>query len=323
MDGQKVVLIATAIVALGIFVMPSTVSLFSGQHYWYNISGGGNEVPCEKCHADIAAEMDALVGPHTGETGYGRLKCGYCHRTFKIEEGDTDSSTNETKGYDQYDDVNTSLEAQYLYTYASGDGSGATPGKQSHAASTIPCMYCHSGGSQGIAGNHDPFSSKSCVCHGVDDGGDPYYYHGDRFYTGSDSDPGECIRCHGTSPVRDVPPAGGFNLTANATDTGERAAHKTFVINSISNPDMEDANEACIACHTGIPVQINWTHARNLVLNATYIPSKKLPPTHFKAHNFSENGTVLVISYGNWSGGAKNGSWPEGNIDIWGYNKAP
>ena len=307
MDGQKVVLIATAIVALGIFVMPSTVSLFSGQHYWYNISGRSNEVPCEKCHADIAAEMDALVGPHTGETGYGRLKCGYCHRTFKIEKGDTG-----TYDWDQYPDVNLSLEAQYLYTYASGDGSGATPGKQAHAASTIPCMYCHSGGSQGIAANHGTPMSNCWGCHQADNP------HNGRFQRDE-----ECYRCHGNDPVRDVPPAGGFNLTANATDTGERAAHKTFVMNSISNPDMEDVNEACIACHTGIPVQINWTHAMNLVLNATYIPSKKVPPTHFKAHNFSENGTVLVISYGNWSGGAKNGSWPSGDIDIWGYNKAP
>jgi len=310
MDGQKVVLIATAIVALGIFVMPSTISLFSGQHYWYNISGRSNEVPCEKCHADIAKEMEQ-IGPHTGETGYRRLKCGYCHRAFKIEKGDTGGPYD----WDQYPDVNLSLEAQYLYTYASGDGSGATPGKQSHAASTIPCMYCHSGGSQGIAANHWSYYSNCWSwCHWMD----PQPPHNGRFQRDE-----ECYRCHGNNPVRDVPPAGGFNLTANATDTGERAAHKTFVMNSISNPDMEDANEACIACHTGIPVQINWTHAMNLVLNATYIKSKKVPPTHFEAHNFSANGTVIVISYGNWSGGAKNGSWPSGDIDIWGYNKAP
>jgi len=313
MDGQKIVLIATAIVALGIFVMPSTISLFSGQHYWYNISDGGNEVPCEKCHADVAAEMDVLVGPHTNETGYGRLKCGYCHRTFKIEKGDAG-----TYDWDQYPDVNLSLEAQYLYTYASGDGSGATPGKQSHAASTIPCMYCHSGGSHGKAANHGSMAEMDCwSCHQSDS---PQPHEGR--YTNAE----DCRRCHAnaiTKGVYDVPPAGGFNLTANATDTGERAAHKAFVMDAISNPDMEDANEACIACHTGIPVQINWTHAMNLVLNATYIPSKKVPPTHFKADNFSENGTVLVISYGNWSGGAKNGSWPSGDIDIWGYNKAP
>ena len=50
-------------------------------------------------------------------------------------------------------------------------------------------------------------------------------------------------------------------------------------MNSISNPDMEDANEACVACHTGIAVKINWTHAYSLEFNAT--PTLTLPPTHF------------------------------------------
>jgi len=54
MNTNKIALLAIAIVAIGIFTLPSTVSLFSGQHSWYDLSGGGNQVPCEKCHADIA-----------------------------------------------------------------------------------------------------------------------------------------------------------------------------------------------------------------------------------------------------------------------------
>ena len=302
MDGQKIVLIATAIVALGIFVMPSTISLFSGQHYWYNISGRSNEVPCEKCHADIAAEMDhPPVGPHTGETGFGRMKCGYCHRLPPVWRR------------------NQTFEN---YTYASGNGTGSQPGVESHAASTIPCMYCHSGNKSGVAHPGAAYGGCWSWCHRKwDQNPNKRPAHEGRYTNDED-----CRRCHANAHTADVyyiPPAGGFNLTTNASDTGERAAHKTFVMNSISNPDMEDANEACIACHTGIPVQINWTHAMNLVFNSTYIKSKKVPPTHFKTHNFSENGTVIVISYGNWSGGAKNDSWPSGDIDIWGKNTAP
>ncbi|MBC8235658.1 hypothetical protein H8E77_39430 [bacterium] len=55
--------------------------------------------------------------------------------------------------------------------------------------------------------------------------------------------------------------AGGFNLTVNPDDTGEKAAHKTFVLDAITNEHMEGANEACIGCHTHVPVKINWTHA--------------------------------------------------------------
>ena len=307
MNGKGIALLAVAVVAIGTFALPSTVSLFSGQHTWYDLGSEGNDVPCEKCHADVAEEMNALTGPHTGETGYERLKCEYCHRTFKIEQGDTNPSDSEASGYDQYPDVNLSLEAQYLYTYGSGDGSGATPGKQAHAASTIPCMYCHSGGSQGIAGNHGSGAAGfDCLsCHG-----NP---HEGRYTNAED-----CRRCHAnaiTKGVYDVPPAGGFNLTANSSDTGELAAHKTFVMNSISNPQMEDANEACIACHTGIPVNITWKHAHDLNFTATWegglFPTT---PTHFNVSDWNVNGTVTNYSYGygNGTGSTSSSGWYQG-----------
>ncbi|RLE41794.1 hypothetical protein DRJ16_05710 [Candidatus Woesearchaeota archaeon] len=197
--------------------------------------------------------MNALVSAHSGETGYGRMECGYCHRTFKVEQGDTDS----TDSRDYYPDINLSLETQYLYTYASGDGTGAEPGKEAHAASTVPCMYCHSGHSNFSHGTG--FTAKYCSCHGPDDGGDSYYYHGDRFYTGkSNDDPGDCIKCHSTGPTISIPPAGGFNLTTNPADTGSNAAHKKFVFDAIGTSFMEDANEACIGCHTENQVRIEF-----------------------------------------------------------------
>ena len=119
---EKLVLVVTAVVAMGIFALPSTISLFAGQHAWYNISDGGNEVPCEKCHADIAEEMEQIgphgPGPHMGETGYGRFKCDYCHRTFDLNDYGGLPSQN----------INQSIFSRYYYTYASGDGTGAQPG---------------------------------------------------------------------------------------------------------------------------------------------------------------------------------------------------
>ena len=300
MNGKGIALLAIAVVAIGTFALPSTVSLFSGQHTWYDLGAKGNDVPCEKCHADIAAEMEH-VGPHTGETGYERLKCEYCHRVFPIEHKNASFDT---------------------YTYASGDSAGAEPGKEAHAASTVPCMYCHSGNNSGVVDsdfNHSNWGDKNCFkCHPVNG---PNWHDKPEYFCVDD-----CRKCHvnkATKAVYYIPPAGGFNLTTNATDTGSHAAHMKFVTDAISDKTMEDANEACIACHTGIPVQISWTHAMNLVFNASYCSRNlKETPTHFNTSNYTVNGTVLVISYGNWSGGAKNGSWPEGNIDIWGYNKA-
>ena len=290
MDGQRIVLIATAIVALGIFVMPSTISLFSGQHYWYNISGRSNEVPCEKCHADIAAEMEQLEGPHTGETGYERLECEYCHRVFSIEHKNASFDT---------------------YTYASGDGAGAEAGKEAHAASTVPCMYCHSGNESGSLHSTTGWYSNCVGCHGE---GEVYPVHDGAKYFNND----DCLKCHGdtaTNKAYIIPPAGGFNLTTNSTDTGSNAAHKTFVMNAISNTDMEDANEACIACHTHIPVKINWTHRVSLEFNAT--PEFELPPAHFNVTDWAVNGTANVTVYGNTTGfGATNSTyWPGKNPD--------
>ena len=117
MNGGKLLLLAATMAALGVLVLPSTVSMFAGQHYWYNLSGTGNDVPCEKCHADVFEELKQCnFHMHWGDnTTADRLDCEACHRS------------------------NLSI------TYASVSGSYAayTPGQQAHAASVVACMMCH------------------------------------------------------------------------------------------------------------------------------------------------------------------------------------
>jgi len=313
MRSGNMMLLAVAVIALGIFALPSTISFFAGQHTWYQLNGTGDlggQLPCEKCHADVANEMGALVGPHTNELGYGRLECEFCHRTFGIDDYNNKGDRNP---------INETRYGKYRYTYGQvgPNATDVTPGKEAHAASTVPCMYCHSGNKGGpVPSSHG--GVEGCVCHGTEDGGDPYYYHGDRFYTGTSmTERAEaCLKCHGTGYGSDqspmyIPPAGGFGLTANASDTGELAAHKTFIERSIEDTNMEDANEACIACHTHIPVKINWTHRYSLEFNCT--PEfEKLPPTHFNVTDWSINGTYNITVYG-WRNGTGNISkegWP-------------
>ena len=109
---------AIILTLLAIFLFISFISVFAlfGQgHVWINISQSGNQVPCEKCHANIVAEFDAMPSgaAHKNES------CEYCHRS------DPD------------------------ITYASGQdpygGSGyLTPGEEAHAASIPACEMCHS-----------------------------------------------------------------------------------------------------------------------------------------------------------------------------------
>jgi len=195
MKSQKIVLLAVAVIATGIFALPSTVSLFSGQHSWYDLSAQGNNVPCEKCHADIGDEMTS-TGAHAN------IKCEGCHRT------------------------------DARVGYALGGNGGVEPGQGAHAASTQECMVCHGGGNF----THNYIST-------------------------------DCGDCHGTPWT--APAAGGFNLTGNSIDTGEKAAHLQFVHDSMDETLMEGANEACIACHTRVGVNITWTKNEYLEFTAT------------------------------------------------------
>lgn len=299
----RIIVVVISILAISTIILPQTVSLFAGQHYWYDLSGTGNDIPCEKCHADIVAEMESLITVHTGETGYGRMKCEYCHRLFPIEHQNA-SFTN------------------YTYARVSGSYTSFEPGKEAHAASTVPCMYCHSGDKAGFAPpsglsltKHDP--DENCTgCHipGV---------HGNVYVNNDD-----CRRCHvnasGSGTARTsviyIPPAGGFGLTINSSDTGSLAAHRAFVYRSIEEDTLTDANEACIACHTAMAVKINWTHSRSIEFEIGLgdTITTDYGPHNWTITNWQINGTAYAITWGNTSGFGtteyNSSVWP-GNID--------
>ena len=56
-----------AIIGIGLYVLPSTLSMFAGQHSWYDPSGRG--IPCDKCHVLEKEELMGTNGPHS--TNYG------------------------------------------------------------------------------------------------------------------------------------------------------------------------------------------------------------------------------------------------------------
>ncbi len=72
MDG-KIILLLLSVVAVGMFVLPSTLALYTGSHAFVN----GSSVDCGKCHVasmdNIAAELNTSSRPHTTMT------CGNCH----------------------------------------------------------------------------------------------------------------------------------------------------------------------------------------------------------------------------------------------------
>ena len=248
MDNRRFVLLLVAVLAIGLFALPSTIAMFGGQHNWYGLGDDGNQVPCEKCHADIYDEM-SNTGPHKN------MSCWYCHRTANLTG----------------------------YTYASGDGVGSTPGVEAHAASTVECMECHAGLSDG---------TNCGDCHMGATSEHPVEW----------TDTSLCADCHLEYPA--VGPhftngvsAGGFNMTVYSADTGVNAAHMAFVEDANADPLMEGANEACITCHTHTAIDINWTHAYKMSLNAVQDEDGNWDCT-----DFITEGTYNVTTYGNMSG---------------------
>ena len=118
-----------------------------------------------------------------------------------------------------------------------------------------------------------------------------------------------CVDCHPPLPYGSID-AGGFGLTPDIEDTGSAAAHMAFVNDSIYNSDlMEDANEACITCHTHVAIDIDWTHAYKMRLSAVQDANGD-----WTCEDFITEGTYNVTTYGNMSGGTTGATDPEVTI---------
>ncbi len=109
MNTLKFTLAVVMILTIGVLIIPQTVSLFAGQHYWYNVSQSGNNINCEKCHADIRDELQLSSGPHKS------FDCELCHRAY----------------------------ASFAYANGSPLTTDSTKNWEAHAASTVACMLCH------------------------------------------------------------------------------------------------------------------------------------------------------------------------------------
>lgn len=100
----KIALFVVVAVAVGILVLPSTVTLFAGQHIWYQ----KERVPCQKCHADVADEFKSDENHHPPGSTYPISEaCVVCHQVEPLYPGEVSKS------------------------------------KEKHAATLVPCDYCH------------------------------------------------------------------------------------------------------------------------------------------------------------------------------------
>jgi hypothetical protein len=114
----KIFLLSAAVVAIGLFALPATVSMFAGQHAWYDPKDQG--IPCEKCHWLEYEEMRGV----TDETGH----VPHMYKNGTTHYFDCEECHNVTMNIDYY--------------HHTGDVGEHTP---AHAATTLSCLDCHGG----------------------------------------------------------------------------------------------------------------------------------------------------------------------------------
>jgi hypothetical protein len=82
---NKKIMLYVALMAFGLYVMPNTVSIFAGQHSFYNVEG----ISCEKCHSDVLSQIE-----HSG----------YVYEKHKAAAGNTNYTTYLSLGGILYND---------------------------------------------------------------------------------------------------------------------------------------------------------------------------------------------------------------------------
>ena len=184
MRGSQILILAIAIIAIGLFILPSTLSMFVGQHTWFSVKNPGDmEDLCAKCHQPEVDEWNLNIergGAHaTFDTNYEDTSgCTICHQINEtILEDYNLYNIDSLYGYEfedftQFGFDNTTNSSDFRWRNQS------TP----HAAIKVDCADCHYNATIQLMNNdsaHKDFyeqstanatNSASCIgCHTMTD----------------------------------------------------------------------------------------------------------------------------------------------------------
>ena len=140
MGKKNILLLGIAIVAIGLFVIPSTMSMFVGQHSWYSVRTPAQQYDlCERCHQAEVGEWMSNTGAHaTYRDQYSTSGC-FCHQVneTQIEGYGIDITNISAIGFEIFNESGNIGDTDD--TWGSEWRTQATP----HAAITIACTSCH------------------------------------------------------------------------------------------------------------------------------------------------------------------------------------
>lgn len=134
---SKILLLSIAVISVGLFAMPSTLSIFAGQH---TFDKAGNTTICVKCHSDIRTEINA-GNFHKTLLGSSGNDCIGCHTTSRV------NSSLIPKGNQSGNATFNGTTYMVGLDIANGSFTNATGENQTgivaHAAVTVECVACH------------------------------------------------------------------------------------------------------------------------------------------------------------------------------------
>lgn len=133
---SKILLLSIAVISVGLFAMPSTLSLFTGQH---SFDKKGDTTICTKCHSDVKDEI-TNSNYHTSLTVNG--ECKGCHTSAKINSSLIPKGI---KGLGNFSGSGNTTGLDLItgnFTMANGTNYSFGAGSL-HAAVTIECAWCH------------------------------------------------------------------------------------------------------------------------------------------------------------------------------------
>ena len=140
MNLNKNLMLVVAIVGIGLFVLPSTLSMFAGQHSWYD-PRTSTGIPCEKCHYLEKEELAASEGPHDPDyTGLLNTSAQY-NMTHLGQPGGTDFWGGDTVNDRCYGCHQTTGSINQTNILLRDDWNNSR--NYTHAAVAVFCTDCH------------------------------------------------------------------------------------------------------------------------------------------------------------------------------------
>jgi hypothetical protein len=302
---------------ISIWLIPNTLSIFSGGHSYYNVDPIGSQVPCNKCHGDIQLEI------HTGFI-HNNFTCSDCHR---IQKGVQYASGDDA--YERLLYINVTgpsiirnrVLATMIQNYQSGNFPKSIPGEitidQWADAGNDDVQFRDVNGQ--YAGNMTP-GDTGILYNYADENEISTYINGlpkdtDLFTQNNVLDPRKIKVNQDPYGSDDLTGAGSKVMTsgnlAHASSTILCAeCHSDYINNT---PDtiheafikygMEhNTNDNCIDCHTSTSVSINWTRPSTLAIETTsngnnITIGKTYPTKPVRIETFgNRSGDVIAIS---------------------------